>query len=34
MKTAAWTVKNQATLDVLKNEFDIFIFEGFMPKQQ
>lgn len=34
MKTAAWTVKNQVTLDVLKNEFDIFIFEGFMPKQQ
>jgi len=34
MKTAAWTVKNQTTLDVLKNEFDIFIFEGFIPKQQ
>lgn len=32
MKTAAWTIKSQAVLDVLKNEFDVFIFEGFMPK--
>lgn len=32
MKTAAWTVKSQAALNVLKNEFDVFIFEGFMPK--
>ena len=33
MKMAAWTVKSQSVLEVLKKEFDIFIFEGFMPKE-
>ncbi|HAX72529.1 MAG TPA: glycerophosphodiester phosphodiesterase [Firmicutes bacterium] len=27
----AWTVKSQAELDACKDEFDIFIFEGFVP---
>ena len=28
----AWTIKTQAELDKSKKEFDIFIFEGFIPK--
>lgn len=28
----AWTVKNQKQLDSLKNDFDLFIFENFIPK--
>lgn len=26
-----WTVKSQAELDACENEFDLFIFEGFLP---
>ena len=34
IKTAAWTVKSQDTLDALREEFDVFIFEGFIPKEK
>lgn len=28
---AAWTVKSRRELDEIKDDFDVFIFEGFMP---
>ena len=28
----AWTIRSQEELDLCKNDFDLFIFEGFTPK--
>jgi len=28
----AWTIRSQEEMDLSKNDFDLFIFEGFMPK--
>lgn len=30
--SVAWTIKSQAELDAAKDDFDLFIFEQFMPK--
>ncbi|MGN0377455.1 MAG: glycerophosphodiester phosphodiesterase family protein [Suilimivivens sp.] len=30
---AAWTIKNQQQLDAAKEEFDVFIFDSFIPKK-
>ena len=27
-----WTIKSQAQMDACKKDFDLFIFEGFIPK--
>ena len=29
---AAWTIKSQEELNLCRNDFDLFIFEGFVPK--
>ena len=31
---AAWTIKSQQELDAAKEEFDVFIFDSFIPKKQ
>ena len=31
---AAWTVKSQQELDSLKNDFDLFIFDSFIPAEE
>ena len=31
--SVAWTIKSQEELDEAKNDFDLFIFEGFMPEK-
>ena len=31
---AAWTIKSQQELEAAKEEFDVFIFDSFIPKKQ
>ena len=31
--SAAWTIRSQEELDARLNDFDVYIFEGFIPKQ-
>lgn len=31
--SVAWTIKTQEQLDACKKDFDLFIFEGFLPKE-
>ena len=31
--SVAWTIKSQEQLDHSRKQFDLFIFEGFIPKQ-
>ena len=33
VKTAAWTIKNEAELEAARETFDMFIFDSFMPKE-
>lgn len=34
VKTAAWTIKNQAELEAARDMFDMFIFDSFLPKEE
>lgn len=34
IKAAAWTIKSSQELKEAKNDFDVFIFEGFLPEQE
>jgi hypothetical protein len=31
--SAAWTIRSQEELDARLDDFDVYIFEGFIPKQ-
>lgn len=33
-KAVAWTIHSQKEIDALRNEFDLFIFEGFIPRKK
>lgn len=33
VKTAAWTIKNQAELEAARGTFDMFIFDSFLPEE-
>ena len=33
VKTAAWTIKSEAELESVRDVFDMFIFDSFLPKE-
>jgi len=32
--SVAWTIRSQKELDAVKDQFDLFIFEGFHPQKE